>query len=521
MHTANAYFLRSDNRSMKRLLTLAMIFVCAAASQPRADASASFDAWSNAQPCQTHLYSVHQGSLNAPSHADWLSFQPAHDTDTAAPRTHAGEATNAPVVAYDAQQQLLGVTMNYGEGGVQYSLCKTASAAPADIARAPLGGIRTQRGIAIGMMVHQVIAIDGVAKLHDLGGGWTELGYLWPDPKDPSQHNILYFLFSNGRLAGISSLVNEWAYHSPPPASTSGDDAPCDVYNLAPSMLGTSGAAGSTYAKVALINTSNGGCVMPAYPALKLTAGNATFSHAGGSAKAIDVPPGGSAILQFAWSNVDERRSCSATGDLEIAFTNVHPLWVPVNARACDLRQLPVHAGPTHLSLPGAAAAGVHYEHWFETLPCEGQMLWLSTHSQPSKTTRPDTFRVNLAGGTTFDAQAYVGMAIAKPVTALYDNALGAIVASTPFQHNAMICGYVPNIPYGIARDDLFVKTARGVSIGAPLSLVERLEGAAKPVDLGNGYSALQYVATQNGVQHFLTVLFLHGTAYAIAYSES
>lgn len=197
-------------------MAFVMVAVCAAASQPNAYASASFDGWSNAQPCQVRLYSVHQGSLTGPSHADWLSFQPAHETDTAT--AHTGEATNAPVVAYDAQHHLLGVTMNYGEGGVQYSLCKTASAAPAEIARAPLGGIRTQRGIAIGMTVSQVTAIDGRAVLHDLGGGWSELGYLWPDPKKNLAHNVLLFLFFNGRLSGISSLVNEWAYHSPPPA---------------------------------------------------------------------------------------------------------------------------------------------------------------------------------------------------------------------------------------------------------------------------------------------------------------
>jgi hypothetical protein len=311
------------------------------------------------------------------------------------------------------------------------------------------------------------------------------------------------------RLAGMT----------PQPASAA-DYAPCDALHTVASVLGTSGTAGTIYEKIALINTDGEPCVMPAFPTLHLTAGSASFSPVG-SGRAIVVPHGGSAIVPFGWSDVDTRGTCGTTADLEIALRNEHlPLWVPVAANACDLRQLPVHLGPQGLAPPGMASAGAHYEHWFEAQPCESRMLWLSTHAQPVPAAHPDTLTLKLPPGSTIDANAYVGMAIAKPVTIAFDASTGTVAESTPFGHNAMLCSRVSSTPYGVARVELFARTALGIAIGTPQSLVEQREGPAAAQDLGSGYSALEYTAKQNGVTHLLTVLLYRGKTYAIAYSQ-
>lgn len=302
------------------------------------------------------------------------------------------------------------------------------------------------------------------------------------------------------------------SYHSTSARAATAAPPLCSSSDIAASILGTEGAAGTIRTRVGLVNISKHRCALPAYPLLTFGAHgdlyHVALTHAGTAGTPLNVSPGNAATLILQWSNVDGAAGpCTKVADMYVNFpTRGMPLWIPVEAKACNpMEQLPITAAQTH-GLPTAKDAAAAFDHWFELQQCEGRLLYLSTHARFATPAHPDALRLGMQGAS---------VAFDPSVAVLAQTSSGKGSA------NLTVCGLNSSIPYGIARLSLrSVATTNGVRIGTSLAQAQQLDGTAPVIDLGGNYSAIAYRWTSNGEEHLLNLLFYEKRTFVIDYVE-
>jgi hypothetical protein len=299
-------------------------------------------------------------------------------------------------------------------------------------------------------------------------------------------------------------------------AAMSSASPPCAASDLTASIAGTNGAAGTIRTTVALVNVSNGACVVEPFPDLTFVGGGSTYhpriEREGEADRDVIVEPRGAALLVIQWSDVDAPRPCDEIADVEISVGKGPPLWAPVQAMVCRYAgELPAEAAAAAPLSPSRSEASAVFDRWFEQQPCEQPLLFLSAHPHFTSPRHADSIAWSDRGATIL----YGGRTLAA-----FDASAGVIAEESPSGGASMdvtVCGDTASVPYGIARARLAaIRTARGVALGASIAHVENVDGPANVVDLGDALSAIEYRRSTDKVIDTLTVLFEYGRAIAI-----